>query len=405
MLYRTLDPRRTLEALHQPSFRWWLVERMVGASTWAMRAVGRGWLVYSLTGSVLALAWVEAVRYIIGILVSPFAGVVSDRIEKRLVMFGCRFLLIFTNLTLALLLLFGVIELWHIVAVTVAEALIYTVMEPALLSIMPEIVGRELLLSATSTTFVVEGILNIVGAAVAGVVIAAVGPGWVFLANAPLFALGATALWKMARTSVAAGAGSMWADFAAGVRYLRASPILLALLALAFARLLYAQPFNSFLAAFSRNDLGFDAAGLGLLTSVSGVGALASSVIIASLGDTPGKGKLLLASGAGAALMIALLMASGPLAPFLFVLMAGAFANAAEIFTRTLTQITCDAAYRGRVNSVAQVFINLLSLSVLPAGVLADVYGVPLIVGSLAVLVLLAHIAAAAFMPALRKLA
>ena len=185
MLYRTLDPRRTLEALHQPSYRWWLVERMVGASTWAMRTVGRGWLVYHLTGSVLALAWVEAVRFIVGILVSPVAGVICDRIEKRLVMFGCRFLLIFTNLALALLLFFGAIELWHIVAVTIAEALIYSVMEPALMSILPEIVGRDLLLSATSTMFVVEGVLNILGAAAAGVVIEAAGAGWVFLANAP----------------------------------------------------------------------------------------------------------------------------------------------------------------------------------------------------------------------------
>lgn len=405
MLRRTLDPRHALQALHQPSFRWWLVERMVGASTWSMRTVGRSWLVYNLTGSVLALAWVEAVRFIIGIVISPLAGVVSDRIEKRLVMFGCRFLLIFTNLALALILLCGTVQLWHIIVVTIVEALIYTVMEPALQSIMPEIVGHELLLSATSTTFVVEGVLNILGAAIAGIVIEALGPGWVFLANAPLFALGAHALWRMARTSVGRGAGSLRADIAAGVRYLRASPLLLALLALAFARLMFNQPYNSFLAAFSRNDLGFDAAGLGLLTSAAAAGALVSSLIIAGMGDTQRKGRLLLASGAGAAAMVALLMATGPLSPFLFVIMAGVFGNAAEVFTRTLTQITCDPAFRGRVTSVAQVVINALSLSVLPAGVLADAYGVPLIVGSLAVLVLLVHVAAAVLLPDLRKLA
>jgi len=404
MLHRTLDPRRTLQALHQPSFRWWLVERMVGASTWSMRTVGRSWLVYNLTGSVLALAWVEAVRFIIGILISPVAGVVSDRIEKRLVMFGCRFLLIFTNLALGLLLLFGTLELWHIIAATIAEALIYTVMEPALQSIIPEIVGADLLLSATSTTFVVEGVLNIIGAAVAGVVIKEAGAGWVFLANAPLFALGAYALWRMAKTSVAKGAGSVRADIAAGVRYLRASPILMALLGLAFARLMVNLPYNSFLAAFSRNDLGFDAAGLGLLTSAAGAGALASSLIIASMGDTQNKGKLLLASGAGAATMVVLLMATGPLAPFVFVVLAGVFSNATEVLTRTLTQIACEPAFRGRVASVAQVFINLLSLSILPAGVLADAYGVPVIVGSLAALVLLVHVAAAALMPGLRRL-
>ena len=178
----------------------------------------------------------------------------------------------------------------------------------------------------------------------------------------------------------------------------------MALLALAFARLMFAQPYNSFLAAFSRNNLGFDAAGLGLLTSAAGIGALASSLIIASLGDSQSKGKLLLASGAGAAAMVTVLMATGPLSPFVFVVMAGVFGNAAEVFTRTLTQIACDAAYRGRVSSVAMIFINLLSLSVLPAGVLADAYGVPLIVGTLAVLVLLVHVAAAVLLPNVRRL-
>jgi hypothetical protein len=83
MLYRALDPRRSLQALGQQSFRLWLIERMVGSMTWAMRGVARGWLVYNLTGSVLALAWVEALRAAIGVLVSPLAGVVSDRVEKR----------------------------------------------------------------------------------------------------------------------------------------------------------------------------------------------------------------------------------------------------------------------------------------------------------------------------------
>ena len=405
MLYRVLDPRRALQALGHLPFRWWLVERMVGAVTWAMRTVARGWLVYNLTGSVLALASVEAVRFLVGVLVSPLAGVICDRIEKRLVMLGCRIALVVTNLILAALIFLGVLQLWHIIAVTVMEALVYSVMEPVLQSILPELVNHQLLLSATSTTFVVEGVLNIMGAALAGVIIKVAGAGWVFLANAPLFALAAYALWKIPATLVASsGSGSMRSDWMAGVRYLRCSPVLIALLALAFARLVVMQPYGSFMAAFSRS-LGYDAAGLGLLTSATGVGALLGSLIIASMGDSQSKGKLLLGSGAAASATVAALMATGTLVPpFLFVILAGVFSNAAEIFTRTLTQITCDANYRGRVASVAMLFMNLLSLSVIPAGVLADTYGVALIVGGLAVLVLAVHVAAAVLAPGIRDL-
>lgn len=406
MLYRALDPRRTLQALHQAPYRWWLVERMVGASTWAMRGVVRGWLVYNLTGSVLALAWVEAVRALVGVVVSPYAGVLCDRVEKRLVMFVVRLFLIATNLILAALMFLGVLELWHIVAVTVVEALVYSLMEPALQSITPELVSRELLLSATSTMFVVEGVLNIIGAAAAGVIIEVAGAGWVFLANAPLFAVAAYALWRMPKGLVASdGAASVRSDFMAGVRYLAASPVLLALLALAFARLLFMQPYGSFLAAFSRNDLGFDAAGLGLLMSAAGVGALASSLVIASMGDSQGKGLLLLVSGAASAASVAALMVTrAHVSPFLFVILAGVFANAADIFTRTLMQVTCEPGYRGRVAGVAMVLSNLVMLSVIPAGMLAETYGVPLVVGALAALVLVVHVATAVLAPKMRGL-
>ncbi len=406
MLYRALDPRRSLQALGQQSFRLWLIERMVGSMTWAMRGVARGWLVYNLTGSVLALAWVEALRAAIGVLVSPLAGVVSDRVEKRSVMFTCRVMLIVTNLILALVIFSGALELWHIVAITLLEAVVYSLMEPALQSLMTEMVAPSLLLSATSTTAVVEGVLHIVGAAAGGLIIDAVGAGWVFFANAPLFALAALALWRIGKGIVATGAaGSVRAEVMAGIRYLRASPVLLVLLALALARLLYMQPFTSFLAAFAQKDLGFDAAGLGLLTSVAGVGALLSSLIIASMGDPRSKGKLLLGAGGAAAAAVTLLMITRTDgSPFLFVVLVGVFANASDVLTRTLIQATCDAGYRGRVVSVAMVFSNLVMLAVIPAGVLADVYGVPLVVGALAASVLIAHIAAALFRPDIRHL-
>lgn len=393
MLYRALDPRRTLQALQHGFFRWWLVERMVGAETWAMRGVARSWLVYQLTGSVLALAWVEAVRAVVNIVVSPLAGVISDRVEKRRIMAFCRAALVFTNLAFAALIFAGVLQLWHIVVITVFEGLIYSIMEPSLQSIMTELVDRDLLLSATSTTFVVEGVLHIIGAAAAGVVIETMGAGWVFLLNAPFFAVAAFALHKMPRMAVAGGgSGSLRSDLAAGARYLSASPVLIILLGLAFARLLFMQPYNSFLAAYA-NDLSFDAEGLGLLVSVGGVGALASSLVIASMGDPTRKGLLLLGSGAAAALSITVLMATGAMAPFVFVLFGGLFSNAADIFTRTVMQLNCDATYRGRVTSVTMITGGLVNLSVIPAGALADTWGVPLVVGGLAAVVLLLHLA------------
>jgi MFS family permease len=405
MLYRVLDVSHTMQALRQAPFRWWLVERMVGASTWAMRAVARGWLVYQLTGSVLALAWVEAVRALVGIVVAPAAGVICDRVEKRMIMLLTRVALVATTLTFAALIFLDVIQLWHIVAITIAEAVIYSVMDPALQSVIPEIIARPLLLGATSAMFVVEGVLGIAGGAVGGLIVAAVGPGWVFLANAPLFALAAFSLAQMPRMAVAPASGhSVRTEIVAGLRYLSGSPVLLGLLGLAFARLLFTQPFSSFMAAFAKG-IGFDAAGLGLLTAATSAGALASSLIVAAMGGVRNKGALLLASGAAGALCVALLMATGAImSPFFFVILAGAFANAANVFSRTLMVEVCDPAYRGRLASVADILSYTVSLTIIPAGLLADRLGVPLVIGVLALLVAAVHVAAAARWPRLRTL-
>jgi hypothetical protein len=193
---------------------------------------------------------------------------------------------------------------------------------------------------------------------------------------------------------------------AAALRYLRSSPLIMALLGLAFARLLFMQPYSSFLPAFSSRNLGFDAAGLGTLVSIGGIGALAGSILIAAAGDRGHKGKLLLAAGsAAAASVLTLMLTPAMFSPFILVALISGFNNSAEVFTRTLVQTLCEASYRGRVASVAMVFSNFVSLCVIPAGALADAYGVPVVVGSLAAAVLAIQIAAAILIPEVRNLA
>jgi predicted MFS family arabinose efflux permease len=406
MLHRALNATGARQALRSRPFRWYLIERIVGAFTWAMRSVARGWLVYSLTGSVLALASVEAVRAIVGIFLSPVAGVMTDRLEKRLVMMGARIILVFVNLALAALVWLGVLQMWQIIVATIIEGIAFAAIDPVIQSIIPELVDRDALLSATSTTFVVEGVFNIMGAFAAGLIIKSIGVGGVFFINAMLFVVAAYSLLQIPGGIIGhRGPGSLRRDMAAALRYLRASPLLIGLLGLAFARLLFLQPYSAFLPAFSSQNLGFDAAGLGLLVSVGGIGALAGSLLIAAAGDRGHKGKLLLAAGsAAAAAVLTLMLTPAMFSPFILVALIGGFSNTAEVFTRTLVQSLCDASYRGRVASVAMEFTYLVSLCVIPAGALADTYGVPLIIGSLAALVLIIQIAAAILMPDVRKL-
>ena len=406
MLFRALSPSRTVQALRQPAFRWYLIERVVGGITWALRGVARGWLVYSLTGSVVALASVEAVRAVVGIAVAPFSGVLNDRFEKRLVLLGARLLLVGYNLVLALLIWLNVLQMWQIIVATIFEGIAFAAIDPALQSIVPELVSPDLLLSATSLTFVVEGVFTIIGAFAAGLMIDAIGVGSVFFTNALLSCVAVYALARMPKGIVAShGSRSLRVDVAAGLSYLRTSSALMILLALAFARMMFMQPYNAFLPAFARDNLGFDAAGLGSLTAVAGIGALAGALLIAARGDRRDKGRIVLGSGIGAAAAVVALMITQTQGwPFLLVALAGGFAIAADILTRTLMQTLCEPSYRGRVAGLASVLTYLVSLWVIPAGVLAQHYSVPLVVGAVAALVLLAHLVAALLLPSLRRL-
>ena len=88
------QPNPTPSALRSPAFRWYLAGRVTGSPTGPLRQVVEGWLMYQMTGSAMALAWVSSSRAIAMFLVAPFGGVLSDRFEKRWMMLAARAVLI-----------------------------------------------------------------------------------------------------------------------------------------------------------------------------------------------------------------------------------------------------------------------------------------------------------------------
>jgi len=388
------DLERAARALRSPAFRWFLWGRIAGSPTGPMRSVVQGWLVYNLTGSALALGWVASARAIVMMLRAPLGGVLSDRLEKRWVMIAARGVLIVTTFGVAVLLWRGVLQPWHIVVAAALEGAAFSLMDPALSTIPSELVDREALLSAMSLAAIVESLMGIVSAAGAGMLIESSGPLGVYVGMGLLFVFAAYTHWRLPKgVASAANRGSLTGDLLAGLRYLRVSPILIVLLGLAFARELFWQPYHSFLPAFASDNLHLGASGLGLLTSVGSVGMLVSSVLMASLGDVRRKGWLISILGAAAGLaVIALLSVRAMPAPFFLAALAAGLGATADVTTRTLLQTQCDANYRARVSGVMMTLHGVVSLSALPAGALADRFGVPIVVGGLAALVIAAHL-------------
>lgn len=406
MTYSPWDPRRIMPALKHSGFRWFVLGRIAGAPTGPMRAVVMGWLIYELTGSALALGWVTSARAVIMLICSPFGGVFSDRFEKRWVMLAARIYLITVSLVVVLLLALGALRLWHLAVVAMLEGVAFSVMAPALHSIVAELVERETLLNAMSVNAVFEGGMAILGPLGAGLLIEWVGPIGVYLSMCVLFGFAGYTLFRLPEgLSNDGDSTTVHSEVLKGARYLWLSPVLIVVLGLSFARGLFGQPYRVFLPAFAQDQLGFGAAGLGALTSAMGVGALLSSMLAASLGNTHHKGRLLLGSGIAAGMCLILLVWILPIpAPFLFVALVAGFISLARLVTRTLLQSHSKPGYRGRIASIGMMLHSLSTLGALPAGALADVYGVPTVISALAVLLMLVHGGVGLLRPEVRRL-
>lgn len=383
---RLFDLTSATRALRYPAFRWFVLGRIAGSPTGPMRQVAQGWLIYALTGSAFALSWISAARAVTMVVLTPLGGVLCDRFEKRRVMLAARAILITASAGLALLFYLGWIKPWHIAVVAMLEGAAFSLMDPAMLTIVSELVDSDLLMSAISVSAIAEGLMGIAGAAVAGLLIQWIGAGGVYVAMGVLFVGAAATLVRLPGGVVGnPKRAPILSDLTAGAQYVFSKPVLVTLLGLAFVRLTLSQPTTTLLPAFARKDLGLGPTGLGLLTSMTSAGMLISSMGIAYMGDTRHKGMLLLAAGIAAAAAAILLVRVKVLPlPYIVAVLTSALLTTGDIVTRTLLQTHSAPSYRGRVGSLMMMLYGIISLITLPTGVLADRYGVPLVLTLLA---------------------
>jgi MFS family permease len=375
---RTALDYPALKALHSQDYRWFWLGRLASSATFQMAGIAQGWLVYQLTGSGFALGWVGAFGSLATLLVSPYGGVISDRVERRQILMLTRGAMTVNILGIAALIITGHLQVWHLAVSGLLSGALNAFMMPAQNALMADLVDRATLLNAVALTAVGMGMMGILGASTAGFLIDWMGPGSVYILIAILYLMAMYTLLKLPLKGAAEGdTRSVWKEMLLGIGYIKDEPVLLALLGLALARVLFAMPHATLLPKYAEDVLGLGASGLGALASASGIGALLSALAVASLGDCRWKGRLLMASGLVMGLgLIGLALAPGVGAAFLLLALVGVGNNAMMVANQTLVQANCDDAYRGRVMSTYMMMWGLTPLGAIPAGALADRFGV-----------------------------
>jgi MFS family permease len=372
------------DAFQHVYFRWFWLGRLASSATMEMGTVAQGWLAYQLTGSALALGWVSSARSVARLLLSLYGGALADRIERRKLLIWTRAGMLVNALGIAVLIMTGTVQVWHLVLYSFLAGVISSLMMPAQQAFLSDLVDRKTLMNAVSLTSVGRGLVGIFGASVAGFIIEWVGVESVYFVIAGLYIL---ALYTLTRLPLGSNdavrqsslKSSMWTNLREGLRYLKACPPLVPLLAASLVRVLLGWSYRTLMPVYAEEVLHFDARGLGILSAAPNVGALLGSLGLASLGDYQGKGKIMI----GAGLMMGLALVAFANVPYfglvlVLLVIAGVGRNAGMILNQTLLQLNCTDEFRGRVMAVYMMLMGLMPLGTIPAGAIADAWGAPL---------------------------
>jgi MFS family permease len=188
----TLDPmdgdkHGTFAALAVPNFRRYVSGQSLSLiGTW-VETVAQALLVLRLTHSGTVLGLTTAARYAPILLLSPYAGLVVDRHSKRHVLLATQAGLGLVSATLGVSVLTGHIRLWQVVVLALLFGTLSAVDNPARQAFVPEVVGRDLIRDAVTLNSTTVNVARVIGPTIAAVLVATIGIGWCFVANAVSF--------------------------------------------------------------------------------------------------------------------------------------------------------------------------------------------------------------------------
>jgi len=399
---------RTVGALRYHDYRYlWLSQVCSALAQW-MDEVVRGWIAYQLTGSPLVLGIVAASRHAPLLVFGPWAGVFADRFDRRWQLVAAQWANTLVDLTLVGLLVSERLEAWHLAVLALAAGSAQSFMQPARQAMLPRLVPRSDLMSGIALLSVAFNTSRSVGPAVAGLLMASVGPVGAALGQVLVHFLGGVSILLMREVPapVPGQQGSLWGDLLEGLRYVWRTPPLALLLVVSGVPMVVGWPYATPLPVYAKDILDIGPQGLGLLLSAVGVGAISGLLMLGYLGDLPGKGGKMLLSMAGFGLAMLVFSYSPWLAVSLLPLFGiGLFSNAFHAFVNHLLHRKTEDAFRGRVMSLYALDRGLHPFGSLIVGTLAQFLGAPAAVAITGALLVLVTLGVALRWPSLRDLA
>jgi MFS family permease len=348
--------RAIVPALTVRDFRnYWTAQLLSLTGTW-MQSAAQAWLVLQLTKSPFALGIIGTLQFTPMLFFSLIAGALIDRVPKRRLLMITQAFLALQAILLGVLTLTGVVQYWHIAALALCLGVANTLDMPGRQAFVREMVQRkDLVMNAIALNSTVFNIARVLGPAVAGLLVAVVHIGWVFVLNAftyvPVILVmrGFTA----GRSPAQSGATPVLQSIAEGLNYVRRNGVLARALLLLFLISVFSINFNVMVPVFAEQHLQVDVRGYGLLMSSLGAGALVGAVVMIYLSRWGPRKEFVYIGAVGLSLFQALLPLADDLSSAaLLLLLTGACMMMFISTTNTFLQVNSADAYRGRVMSL-----------------------------------------------------
>lgn len=393
---------KTFSAFSIPVFRYFWIGSVCTTTAMQVQMFARGLLAYELGGSAAAIGLVTLGQAIPQLLFSMLGGTFADRVDKLKVMIAVQVFKAIIAVLITAMVLADVMTVSYLFIFGLVQGFIVAFNGPARQAFVPEIVGRRELMNAMALNNAAMNLSRIGAPSLAAAIVAI---SWVDLAGVYIFQAGLDVLalvlliflpmlskggMKAAdrdpadarppRQRTQGGFGEVMSELRAGFRYIFESPILLTLLAIGLVPTLLGQSHQQFLPVFAKdvfgNGVDRNAEAIGFMGTMSGVGALAGSLLVATLSDYKRRTMLQLGSGLGFGFFLAAFAVQDGYTAAIIMLMGVGFSSAfLQSLNSTLLMTVSDPAYHGRVMSVNMLTFSLTSFGTFAMGYVIDWLG------------------------------
>lgn len=348
----SLPTKRLFRSLRGFNYRTWVAGAFVSnIGTWVQRTA-QDWLVLTVLThhSAAAVGIVMALQFGPQFLFLPWTGYAADHFDQRKLLIATQAAMGVLALALGVLTVSGVVQLWHVYVFAFLFGSAAAFDAPVRQTFVAQLVGDADLANAVALNSTSFNAARMIGPAVSGIVIAAVGTGWAFLINGASFiaVLVSLALLRVTELHPHPRAHRTRGSFTQGFRYVWGRPDLKAILVMLFLIGTFGLNFPIFISTMAIGVFHADARGFGLLSSIMAIGTVSGALLNAGR-ERPGFEALL--AGAG---IFGLGCALAAIAPtyWLFAIALVVIGVAALTVTNTTNsfmQLSTEPAMRGRV--------------------------------------------------------